>query len=147
MARGKREKGRVRKTLAIVQGHPASEPPFCALGVLVGGKITSVKVKTSDNLILSRPFSSNRRETQAPPVCTNAPSSTWELVMQRSRSAQGPLCRGRDACGPEAVMSPSYQCCPEFGHRVVRSSEPSCGGSEDFSVAVLSSCWPWDLQV
>ena len=67
--------------------------------------------------------------------------------MQRSRSAQGPLCRGRDACGPEAVMSPSYQCCPEFGHRVVRSSEPSCGGSEDFSVAVLSSCWPWDLQV
>lgn len=45
-------------------------------------------------------------------------------------------------CGPEAVMSPSYQCCPGFGHRVVRSSEPSSGGTEDFSMAVLSSSWP-----
>lgn len=43
------------------------EPP--SLGVLVSGKITTVKVKNSDNLVLSHPFISNRGETQAPPVC------------------------------------------------------------------------------
>lgn len=76
---------------------PNIRTPFLCLGVLVSGKIATVKVKNSDNLILSHPFSSNRRETQAPPVCTNAPSLTWALGMQSSRSAQGPFCGRMDA--------------------------------------------------
>lgn len=74
-------------------------------------------------------------------VCTNEPS--FDLGARGCKAAGlHRVHSGRmDALWSRGSnASPSYQC-SRFGHRVVRSSEPSSGGTEDFSMAVLSSSW------